>query len=322
MRSDRPRAPIVLERAFEDPEAVRALVPRHAPYWPVMRYAGAGRELEAMSGRGARFAVQPWFRGDWAGDAPPIDGVERVLANPLFVDAARRLFGARVVVPRIVYVNLMAPMAWQATAHSDIPIFRGVEKPACPVWLLHVMHRSGLFARWRVDVATAVAWFYAGEGGAFEYWADGPGAPPRRIGAPLWNRAIVGDNEVMFHRIASIGAPGARLLDGASVDCELAPLGSDGAEWAVRDGGRELARYPARELRVSISWKAEVFADAEAARVRSEHADDLDLGRVVDVLLEAIRATGRPVARPADPLRDAAFIEHLNELYPLPALVG
>ena len=178
-----PRTPILLERAFEDPRAVLEMVPRHAPYWPVMRYAAAARELESMSGSSVPFSVQPWFRGDWAGDAPAVEGVGAILANPIFVSAARELFEVEVVVPRIVYVNLMAPMAYQATAHSDIPVFRGIEKPAFPVWLLHVMHRSGLFDAFRVEIATAVSWFFEGEGGEFEYWADGPDRPPRRLGS-------------------------------------------------------------------------------------------------------------------------------------------
>ena len=60
----------------------------------------------------------------------------------------------------------------------------------------------------RIRIATAVAWFYEGEGGAFEYWPEGPGAAPARIDAPLDNRAVVGDNDVMFHRVATVGDGG------------------------------------------------------------------------------------------------------------------
>ncbi len=316
------REPILLERAFDHPERVLEMVPRHAPYWPVMRYVAAERELEAMIGGSVPYSVQPWFRGDWAGDAPPVEGVEEILGNPTFVAAARQLFDAEVVVPHIVYVNLMAPMAYQATAHSDIPVFRGIEKPEFPVWLLHVMHRSGLFDRWRVEIATAVSWFFEGEGGEFEYWADGSDRPPRRIEAPLSNRGIVGDNEMMFHRIAAIGAAGAPLLEGATVDSTLRPDTDTSGSWSVAEGDRELLRYATDELRVSISWKAEVFEDSESARVRREHADDLDLGQVVDVLTLALSDAGKRVPRPTDPLHDAGFIDRLNELFPMPPLDG
>ena len=317
-----PRTPILLDKAFDDPATVLAMVPRFAPYWPVMRYAAAESELKAMIGDGVRYAVEPWFRGDWAGDAASVEGVEVVLANPIFLAAARRLFDAEVVVPRSVYVNLMAPMAYQATAHSDIPVFRGIDKPAYPVWLLHVMHRSRLFTRWRVEIATAVSWFFEGEGGEFEYWGDGPDRSPRRLEAPLSNRGIVGDNEMMFHRIAAIGAPGAPLLKGATVDSQLAPVAEDSSDWSVIDAGAELMRYAAKEIRISVSWKAEVFADAEAARIRREATDDIALAQVVEILLEALADQGMSAARPSDPLHDVAFVDRLKELYPMASLTG
>jgi len=321
VRRPAPRPPILLDQAFDDPDAVLALVPRHAPYWPVMRYAAAAGELEAMVGD-VPYSVEPWFRGDWAGDAPSVEGVDAVLENPIFVDAARRLFDAEIVSPRSVYVNLMAPMAYQATAHSDIPVFRGVDKPAYPVWLLHVMHRSRLFSAWRVEIATAVCWFYEGEGGEFEYWPGGPEEPPQRIEAPLSNRGIVGDNEQMFHRIAAIGGPGAPLLRGATVDSKLRRVASGNGAWQVVAEDRELIRYDASTLRISVSWKAEVFRDEEAARIRREGRDDLDLDRIVDLFMEALASVGDPGRRPTEPLHDEAFIARLNALYPMPSLVG
>ena len=89
-----------------------------------------------------------------------------------------------------------------------------------------------------------------------------------------------------------------------------------GDGWAAIDDGRELIRYADREVRVSISWKAEVFADAEAARVREEHLDDLPLDAVVDGFLADLAARGVEVERPRDPARDDAFIRILNETYP------
>ena len=320
-RSVLPRAPIFLDQAFEDPTAVLEMVPRHAPYWPVMRYAAAASELEAMVGD-VPYSVEPWFRGDWAGDAPSVDGVEHILRNPVFLDAAHRLFDAEVVVPRTVYVNLMAPMAYQATAHSDIPVFRGIDKPAYPVWLLHVMHRSGLFAKWRVEIATAVCWFYEGVGGEFEYWRHGSSAPPDRIEAPLSNRGIVGDNEHMFHRIAAIGRPNAPLLSGASVDSELRPVADDSGAWQVVSENRELIRYEPSALRVSVSWKAEVFRDQDAARTRREGRDDLALDGVIDILMDALAEAGESCPRPENPLHDEEFIALLNTLYPMPSLAG
>jgi hypothetical protein len=284
-----------------------------------MRYAARGSEMKAVGGADGSVFVPPWFRGDWAYSEPLVDGADAVLANPAFRAAAQQVFGAEVVCPQVVYVNVMAPMLSSGPPHVDVPAFRGLDRREYPVWLLHVMHRSGLFVRWKIDIATAVAWFYEGEGGEFVYWADGPTAPPRRIGAPLSNRAVVGDNDVMFHRVSRIGAPGRAMPEGATLDAELRPAADDPTAWSVVDAGRELLRYAAEDLRVSISWKAECFADAEAARIWREHVDDVDLETVVERFLRAASDAGVQLARPADPLRDEAFIRTLSDLFPIPA---
>lgn len=313
---ERPRPPILIDRAYEDPERIRSLVRRGGPYWPTIRYVASATELGIYGGGEKKLAVAPWFRSDWAYGDVRVDGAEAVLHNPVFVDAARRLFDAEIVRPQIVYVNAMGPMG-AGNAHIDVPAFRGIDRTGYPVTFLHLMHRSGLFADHRIDIATAVSWFYRGERGEFEYWADGPSAPPRRIEAPLDNRAVVGDNEIMFHRVAPIGAENPPVIEDASLDVELVPdAASD--DWCAIDDGRELLRYADRDVRISVSWKAEVFADAESARVREEHLDDLALDAVVDAFLADLASRGMRAPRPEDPTRDEAFIRVLNEAYPLP----
>jgi hypothetical protein len=317
---EHPRSPVIIDRAFDDPERIRKLVRHNAPYWPTMRYVANQSELRAVGSSDMKLEVRPWFRGDWAYDEPLVEGAAEILANKGFVDAAHAVFDAEVVRPQIVYVNVMGPMG-VGPAHIDVPAFRGIDRTEYPVTLLHLMHRSGLFEDYRVDIATAVAWFYEGERGEFEYWADGASAPPRRIEAPLSNRAVVGDNEVMFHRVAPIGGPNPPAIDGATLDVELVPA-AEGSDWCAVDGGVALVRYDERDIRVSISWKAEVFADAEAARVRTEHQDDLLFPRVIADFVADLAKRGHDVARPQDPLHDERFIEILNEAYPLPTPKG
>ncbi|NRA09839.1 MAG: hypothetical protein HRU02_16905 [Myxococcales bacterium] len=313
-----PRPPILLDAAYEDPAAVRALVPRNAPYWPVMRYLANATEMRAVGGNAVaqRAGVLPWFRGDWAHDGPKIAGLEPVLENPRFLEAARQLFDGEIVRPQSVYVNLMAPIAEGGEAHLDVPVFRGIERDLYPVWLLNTMGRSGLFRDWQVDVATAVSWFYGGEGGAFDYWAEGHEKTPQRLGAPLDNRAVVGDNDFMFHRVDAIGPANAPSSEDVSLASELFAL-ADGS-WEVREGEAVLARYPAEALRVSVSWKALVFRDAEAARRYNERADALELDEVVARLLADLDARGQGVEPPADPLGDTAFVEALSRAHALP----
>lgn len=312
---DVPPPPVLIERAFEDPDRIRALVRRNGPYWPTMRYMANASELQAVGSNDQKLKVAPWFRADWAYGKPLVDGADEILQAPAFLDAARKVFGAEVVHPLIVYVNVMGPMG-QGPAHIDVPAFRGIDRTEYPVTFLHLMHRSGLFETHRISIATAVAWFYEGERGEFEYWSDGVSAPPRRIEAPLSNRAVVGDNDIMFHRVAPIGPTDPPSIEDATLAVELVP-DEQGTDWMAVDQGRELLRYQDREIRVSVSWKAEVFQDEEAARVRTEHLDDLSLETVVDVLLEDLARQGRSLTAPSDPTRDEAFIRALNEAYPV-----
>jgi hypothetical protein len=320
-RFARPLKPLILDRAFEDPEIIRSLVEANAPYWPVLRYVAKPEELAAVSQSKASAlrSIPPWFRGDWATDKPIVEGAERVVENPIFVEAAKTVFDAEVVRPAAVYVNLMAPLPFAGEGHIDVPAFRGIDRSEYPIWLLQQMTRSGLFDDWQIDIATAVSWFYTGEGGAFDYWADGPGAAPRRIDHPLDNRAVVGDNDFMFHRVDSIGAD-AEMVD-ASLDAELRPAPESEAGWIVEDRGKTVARYDAEAIRVSVSWKAEVYADEAAHRIRAEHRDDLSLDVVIDRFLEDLASRGAEVTRPVEPLTDPEFISALSSVYRLPDLV-
>jgi hypothetical protein len=317
------RPPVPVADVLEDPGLVRRLVERHAPYEPIQRYVASAEEQRLLSqndrvdpSRGAREAepvfVAPVFRGDWAYDEPLVDGVEPILHNEHFVAAARKIFGGAVVVPQIVYVNLTLPIPDYDVGHTDVPAFRGVDRTRYPVWLLIAMGRSGLFERWRVPIATAVSWWFEGEGGSFTYWPEGPDRPSRTV-PPTPNTAVVGDNDFMFHRADGVGGEGVGWLRGLSLDSRLEFLGGDG--WAVREGDREIARFGWREVRVSVSWKAQVFRDAEEQALYRSHADDLTLDPVVDALLADLAEHGRELPRPGDPLTDDAFIAAVGETY-------
>ena len=71
-------------------------------------------------------------------------------------EAARTIQGRRVVVPVIVYANLMVP-GQQLAVHTDVPEFRGANRKELPEWLLVVMHHCGLFDQWRMPIVTAVS---------------------------------------------------------------------------------------------------------------------------------------------------------------------
>ena len=65
------------------------------------------------------------------------------------------------------------------------------------------MLRSGLFDRWYVPSATAMARSRQGEGGGFAYLPDGPDHAP--IDRPcIRNSAVVGDNDCKLHRLEAV----------------------------------------------------------------------------------------------------------------------
>ena len=80
------------------------------------------------------------------------------------------------------------------------------------------------------------------------------------------------------------GAPAPLVSPGA----ELAPV--DHGTWAVIDQGREVWRAPLDDIRVSVLWKAHVYAD-DAARARLE-ADALDHATVVEVFNDDLARRG------------------------------
>ena len=311
-----PLPPITLETVLDDPTLVGRLARANAPYFPVQRYFANAAEMNALSdtrqGDRGPMMVGPVFRGDWAYDAPLVDGLEPIFDNPRFTAAATRVFGASIVRPQMVYANLSLPMLCGDGGHTDIPAFRGIDRTRHPVWLLVTMGRSGLFERWRVPIATAVAWFYDGDGGGFTYWPDGPDAAPRTRPAAT-NTAVVGDNDVMFHRVESIGGTDDDMVRCLTLDSQLRPGGPRG--WDVVEGERVLGSWTDRQLRVSVSWKAQVFADEAAARVYDEHADDLTLPQVLDAFRTDFAARGTPLVVPADSLHDADFVRTLTRAY-------
>jgi len=315
-----PRPPVALDRVLDTPGLVRELVATGGPYWPVYRYFADPVELGASGAKVADPAgplrVPPWFRADWANDHPLVPGVEPILHNPRFARAACQLYGLSgraVIRPQLVYVNVMLPMAGADPGHTDVPAFRGIDRERFPVWLLAVMGHSGLFERWRVRIATAVSWWSHGAGGQFSYWPHGPQAAP--IAHEVYpNTALVGENEVMFHRVERVGKAGSELaLDDLGTDAEL--VAGAGGSWEIRQRGRTLARVPFEAARISVSWKALVFADAGEARIADAQLDELGIEQVWQIFARDLERRGAALDPGPEPLANRAFIAALGSTY-------
>ncbi|MCC5952861.1 MAG: hypothetical protein JJU45_12295 [Acidimicrobiia bacterium] len=309
-----PPAPVRLDPAVEDPAVIDALIDAHAPYWPVQRYVANNAEYAALSGnRPEQMVIGPVFRGDWAAAGRVADGVAPLLHDERFVAAARSLFDAEVVRPHTVYANLtwQLPFA-QGQGHTDIPAFRGMDRRTVPVAFLTIMGCSGLFEAERIRIATGVAWFYRGADGGFEYWPDGPDAPSVVHEGDIDNTMVVGDNDFMWHRVRPTGDP-ADGMPTLTLDSEL--VRRDAERWAIVEGDRTIAEVPRHELRVSLSWKADVFADAAEAELADSHRDDLDLDEVLRRFAADLADRGETIVTADDPVRDPALLTQLAETY-------
>ena len=301
--------PLRIEPAFADREHVLSLFYDCAPYPVLGVYVPDGVD-DTPTGKTLPDAVMPWFRGNWAmGGAALVDGAESILHNDRFLEAARAAFATRIVRPRTIAVNLTTPMPAGAP-HVDIPSFRGATREHYPLRFLAAMGESRLFEHWRVVEAGAISWFYDGPGGSFDYWPDGLDGAMSCETAPFGNIAIIADNDRMFHRIGEVGSRAStRPLIG--LDAQIQALGT--GDWEIVEKGRSVATYPPGQVRLSVLWKAEVFADDAAER--EALADRLSLDRVMEILRVDLRRRGTEFVEPGDPLKSEPWIATLREAY-------
>jgi hypothetical protein len=296
--------PIRIEPAFDDRKSVRALFDRYAPYRAVAAYLPAGAD-DTAAPRSAD-AAYPWFRETWAlGGKALVDGAAEILANPRFLAAARALFPSAHIFPKLVVVNVNAPMP-AGVPHVDVPAFRGATRENFALRLLMAMGASGLFEPWRVIEAGAIAWFYDGPDGGFEYWPDGPAGPMRTESAPFGNVAIVADSDRMYHRIGRIGAPDAALPRmSASAEIRLDPDG----DWSIFDQNACRARYPKEAVRLSVVWKADVRLEGGSL------VAPLTAPRIFQILQHDLLQRGVPCANDLALLQDPQWIECVYRMY-------
>ena len=257
-----------------------------------------------------------YFRDTYAyGDEVRIAGIEPFLRHEGFVAAARRLYDRPIIVPAIVYANLLVP-GQELAVHTDVPEFRGVSRVRHPQWLLVVMRHSGLFEDWRMPIATAVSWFHDCAGGEFAFYPDGPDAPP--VAHPVrFNTAILLDTDTIFHGVDRVQET-AEAVDRLKPGMRLRFAGGD--TWCVEVAeGTIVTRYRWRDLRFSVSWKAYCFRDEAERRAWQTRADDLRVDDIVDRLVDDLRARGRIAGeRPGDlTLVDLLIDEYVR--FPAPA---
>ncbi len=234
---------------------------------------------------------------------------------------AKAFYGAEVVEPKSVYVNLMTSIADGGPAHTDNPRFHGRDRTNTPMWLLRRMLWSGLFERYEIVQATAIWWMNDVDGGGLYYWPHGPGQPPEQHIGAMANTALIGDNHGMFHQVGPIGPFGGQTPL-VSPSATLAPLHDGTGDWQVVDHDDVMLRAPLAAFRVSVLWKADVYASASEQAARQ--ADPLSLEGVADTfnadLAHRDLDLRLDLARLDDPTHRDAFAAAYPEARPTGAL--
>ena len=241
--------PLAIESVFDDPESIRAIARANCPYFH----------------ENPPDVLWPIWSAPWAAEGKPlVDAAAPLLHHAGFMSAAAEISGADRVVPQGMYIRLSTPSRAQPVSHTDSPEFRGVDHRRAPGWFLQVMGVSGLFEQERINSVTAVSWFFAGECGFYRYWPGGRGEESIRHEA-MWNTAVMGDNDLMHHKVERTGpedlGPPAEMTVATILD-------RDGDDWVLIEDGRTLARYADEHVRLSLTWRAHVYDEgAGSARL-------------------------------------------------------
>ena len=236
-----------------------------------------------LAARTNYFRATYYYEG--RGDTTP--GIEPLLHHEGFLAAARRIHERTLVVPGIVYANLLLP-GQDLAVHTDVPEFRGANRTRVPQWLCVVMLHSGLFDAFRRPIVTGIAYFSDCAGGDLAFYPDGPDKPVQTLPA-RHNTAVMMDTDTIFHGVDRVASddPAPRFSKGMQLRSE------GGGTWCLFDGDRELARYDWEDLRFSVSWKAYCYEDEADRRRVENHEDDLSLDQILATLCADMRARGR-----------------------------
>lgn len=236
--------------------------------------------------------------------------------NARFVELAKDYWGAQYAKPTMMLFNICGPAPSTApqAPHLDAVTFRGVRIENAPVWLQNCMAKSGLFTDYLLKMAQVITWWYLGENGTFTYWPDGPLGEPAVLEHPLWNKGVLVQNEMMFHRGDPVGAFDSPAIPNLK---HRSMMGWDESEgrWYISTDDEKVFWYEPDQLRFLVHWNAEVYSDLDEAKRVMDHKDDLTIDRAVEMLLADMRAKGRKIADPSDPLHDVDFVRALIETY-------
>jgi len=293
---------LILAQHFNSPEEVVATVSGSMP---------EGVELSFD------MFLTPNFRGYFAQNGTCLyPEIEDCFYNSAFLEHARSYWGARYARPEMMLFNIQGPSGSHDPAHLDATTFRGITMKSTPIWLMNTMTKSGLFKHWQHRKAQVITWFYRGGiGGGFTYWPDGPLNQPKRLAAPMWNRGVLVQNEMMYHRGEANGPEDMRFPAGLAFNSLFQADPNRADDWQITTGDRLVQNIPAGETRFLVHWSAEIYMDIDELKVVMDGTDDLTHERVFDIFVTDLRSRGITFPIPSDPLTDVSFIRLLNQTY-------
>jgi hypothetical protein len=242
--------------------------------------------------------------------------LEDCFYNSTFIEHARSYWKAKYAQPTMMLFNIYGAANSHDPGHLDGVNFRGLTHANSPIWLANTMGKSGLFKPYLKKMAQVLTWFYRGEiGGGFTYWPDGPFGQPKRIAAPMWNKGVLVQNEMMYHRVEPCGPVERRHPEGLAFNSLFGADPSVPDGWQITTDNKVIQRVPSEEVRFLVHWSADVYEDYAELKQNMDHTDDLTHDQVFDTFIKDLRSRGLKFDVPSDPLNDVDFINLLSGTY-------
>ena len=320
--------PQIIENAYSEDQHRRLLgvVRQHGPWQLILaeNFKTPEEVIATTSGKlpeGVELTwdmiLTPVFRGYLARQGVCFyPELEDCYYNSRFLQLVRNYWGAMYAEPETFLFNIQGPTPIGGPPHLDGTVFRGMTMENTPLWLLLTMAKSCLFRRWQARKGQVIAWYYRGRiGGGFNCWPNGPKGDPLQVNAPMWGRAVVVENEMMFHHGQACGPVAQRKPRGLDISSRLGadPDTPDG--WRITTGEAVNQKIAAQDLRLLVHWGARVYMDFTELKVAFDHTDDITRDQALNMLVDDMRRQGVSFETPTDPMNDRAFIGLVSRVY-------